>query len=51
MFGNVQRIIHFHRNVFTTDLSEANGRSEKVYRFIVYVSSKKTFYVSRFMTC
>ena len=30
MFGNVQRIIHFHRNVFTTDLSEANGRSEKV---------------------
>ena len=30
MFGNVQRIIDFHRKVFTTGLGQADGRAEKV---------------------
>ena len=30
MFGNVQRIILFHRKVFTTGLNEADGQAEKV---------------------
>ena len=30
MFGNVERIILFHRMVFTAGLREADGQAEKV---------------------
>ena len=33
MFGNVERIILFHRMVFTTGLREADGQAEKVKAF------------------
>ena len=40
MFGNVQRIIDFHRKVFTTGLGQADGRAEKVSKS---KNSKRTF--------
>ena len=52
MFGNVERIILFHRMVFTTGLREADGQAEKVK---AYTTKKNMTFLnesfSRFMIC
>ena len=51
MFGNIERIILFHRMVFTTGLREADGQAEKVK---AYTNKNMTFLnesLSRFMIC
>ena len=50
MFGNVERIILFHRMVFTTGLREADGQAEKVKAFTnKNIKWNESF--SRFMIC
>ena len=51
MFGNVERIILFHRMVFTAGLREADGQAEKVKAYYTNKNIKWNESSLRFMIC